>query len=273
MWTRLRVLLAEKRFTEGGIILRSICAGPGWALEVAYARAKDELGSALEVQNPDVALLDLSLPQPDAPTEVRVLNRKNNNVPLILFAEPADTACAVECLSVGATDFLLEGFMDERTVARVLQSVVRRVGEARSMAVESQSNRRKRLRVEHESEPVEESKLCVGAGATTERLPHELMRLLKRNIRASDRVVPRRCGQVDLVLGNANERALDTIIRRLRARVSVYEGSFSGEVTARVTVWVSVGGGSAQPLKPGMRGCAKGDNDCAAEQLMIKGRP
>ena len=121
---RLRVLLAEKRLSETGIILRSICAGAGWTLEVAYVGAKEELPDALQAHCPDVALLDLSLLQPDAPLQVSVLSRTSLRVPLILFAEPADKPCAVECLSAGARDYLLEGFMDERTVARVLRSVV-----------------------------------------------------------------------------------------------------------------------------------------------------
>ena len=56
---RLRVLLAEKRLSEAGIILRSICAEAGWALELVYVATREELGEALQSYSPDVALLDL----------------------------------------------------------------------------------------------------------------------------------------------------------------------------------------------------------------------
>lgn len=99
---RLRVLLGEKRLTEAGIILRSICAEAGWTLEVMYEETRQGVEGRLKEHRPDLVLLDLSLLQPDAPSQVRVLHLANAQVPFILFAEPADKACAVECLSTGA---------------------------------------------------------------------------------------------------------------------------------------------------------------------------
>ncbi len=66
---------------------------------------------------PDVALIDLSLLQPDAPARILLLHDANPSIPLSLVADSADKDCAVSCLSTGAKDFMLEGFIDERTVA------------------------------------------------------------------------------------------------------------------------------------------------------------
>lgn len=78
----------------------------------------------LQAYSPDVALLDLSLLQPEAVNYLRALYLAHSSIPFILFAEADDRNSAVECLSMGARDFLLEGYMDERTVARVLKSAV-----------------------------------------------------------------------------------------------------------------------------------------------------
>jgi DNA-binding NarL/FixJ family response regulator len=120
---RLRVLMAEKRLSEVGLILRSICAEGGWTLEMIFVETREEVGAALRAHRPDLALLDLSLLQPAAALYVHVLHLENSQVPLIIFAEPGDEAFVEECLAHGARDYLLEGFMDERTVARVLQGV------------------------------------------------------------------------------------------------------------------------------------------------------
>ena len=119
-----RVLLAETGYTEAGLILRSVCAEAGWSLEIVFVDSRAELELALPAYSPDVALIQLAVLQPDAPTHLGVLHLNNPSVPFILFADPADRACAVACLSMGAKDFILEGFMDERTMARALGSAL-----------------------------------------------------------------------------------------------------------------------------------------------------
>jgi hypothetical protein len=44
---RLRVLMAEKRLSEVGLILRSICAEGGWTLEMIFVETREEVGAAL----------------------------------------------------------------------------------------------------------------------------------------------------------------------------------------------------------------------------------
>lgn len=121
----LRVLLAEQEFSETGLTLRSLCAEAGWGLEIVFVDDRSDLAQALGTHCPDVAFLQLALLQPDAPHALRVLRRFSPAIPFILFADPADTDSVVSCLSVGAQDFMLEGFMDERTMARALRSLVK----------------------------------------------------------------------------------------------------------------------------------------------------
>jgi CheY-like chemotaxis protein len=123
--SRLRVLLAESGFSETGVTLRSLCAGTGRILELFFVTNRDSLHLALRDFRPDVSLLSLSLLQPDPPAAVRLLHHSLPEIPLILFADPADKELAVACLQVGATDYMLEGYMDERTLGRVLQAALR----------------------------------------------------------------------------------------------------------------------------------------------------
>ena len=120
-----RVLLAESGFTETGVTLRSLCAERGHALELLFVSKRSNLSLALRTYCPDVALLDLALFQPDPPGAVSVLHLAAPHIPLILFADPADKDCAAKCLQVGATDYMLEGCMDGRTLDRVLRAAFR----------------------------------------------------------------------------------------------------------------------------------------------------
>jgi GGDEF domain-containing protein len=63
--------------------------------------------------------------QPDPPAAIHVLHQAAPHVPLILFADPADRDFATQCLEVGATDFMLEGYMDTRTMDRTLRVAFR----------------------------------------------------------------------------------------------------------------------------------------------------
>jgi len=122
--SRLRVLLAESGLTEAGVTLRSLCAETGRALELRFVTNRDNLQLALRDFRPDVALLSLSLLQPDPPTTIYSLHQSLPHIPLILFANAADKELATACLQVGATDYMLEGFMDERTLGRALQAAL-----------------------------------------------------------------------------------------------------------------------------------------------------
>jgi CheY-like chemotaxis protein len=235
---RLRVLLAEKRLTEAGIILRSICAEAGWVLEMVFVAMRGELEEALKAHSPDVALLDLSLLQPEAATFLRVLYLANSHVPFILFAEPADKSCVMQCLSMGARDFLLEGYMDERTVARVLHSVVGVTEEEALMPATVTSSSEEGCAFSVRLEPLQETQDRM-QGRAIDGATQGLLRVLKRNVRARDQVVPRRCGEIDLVLADANENCLVAIIERIQARLKAYTGPLSPDLSPSVTVRVA----------------------------------
>ena len=121
---RFRVLLAENSFTQTGVTLRSLCAETGRSLELKLVSSRDRISPALTTYHPDVALLDLCLLQPDAPAAVGALHRWAPHIPLIVFAPDAEQEAAERCLHAGATDFILLGYMDARTLERVLHAAL-----------------------------------------------------------------------------------------------------------------------------------------------------
>jgi CheY-like chemotaxis protein len=242
----LRVLLAEKRLSEARIILREICAEEGRALELVFVGTREELGAGLKTYCPDVALLDLELLQPEAAEHLRVLHLANKSVPILLFAEPADKVLAEECLSAGARDYLLEGYMDERTVTRVLRAAV---GEGQR-ELEAISTDERRCGFCARLENVEEIRKRAGKREMDTML-EGLTKALERNVRARDRVKLRSCGHIDLVLENTNEQCFGSIAQRLRNRVKQFCGPFFLDLSSVVAIRA---GGKAVAFEALMKG-------------------
>ncbi|HTP69767.1 MAG TPA: response regulator [Dongiaceae bacterium] len=177
---RLRVVLAENGLAETALTLRSLCAEGGRTLELVLVERRENLEAALRRHCPDVALLTLSMLQPDAPSRLRVLQANCPSIPFILLVEPADKEIAESCLAMGAADYLIEGFLDERTMNRALRAAI---GQRRPMHGEVDASW---TRVgEREWEFI----LRVGAA---EELPVralvELTEMLKKNVRKTDSV-------------------------------------------------------------------------------------
>ena len=105
------------------------------------------------------------------------------------------------------------------------------------------------------------SNLEIGAGigfpereTAKEMIAEELMKVLKKNVRARDEIVPRRYGHIDWVLADANERCVAAIIQRLQARVEAHKGALCRELANGVTVRARSGAVTVQPLMKEMLG-------------------
>ena len=120
----LRVVLAENSLTETGLTLRSLCAETGSTLELVTVGRGEDLARVLGAHRPDIALLKLAMLQPDAGARLRVLQQNTPSIPFILLTEPADKLSAEICLDLGAADYLVEGYLDERTMKRALGAAI-----------------------------------------------------------------------------------------------------------------------------------------------------
>jgi diguanylate cyclase (GGDEF)-like protein len=123
---KLRILLAEGLSGEAAASLRALYPGDQDSLELTNVSSVSTLIATLEIANPEVILLDLSLAQPDPVDAVRRVHRSAPAAPLIVLADAGDKECAVRCLGQGALDYLLKGFIDPRTLERALRPALER---------------------------------------------------------------------------------------------------------------------------------------------------
>src|SRR5260370_3981598 len=121
---KLRILLAEGDPAETTAALRELYPEIQDSLELTIVSTISTLIGTLEIVNPEVIFIDLSLAHPDALETVRRVHRSAPEVPLIGLADGKDKDCATQCLSQGALDYLLKGFIDSRTLERVLRGAL-----------------------------------------------------------------------------------------------------------------------------------------------------
>lgn len=123
---KFRVLLAESVPGDAGESLRALYPEPDSNLELSVVSTIPTLLATIELAAPETILLDLSLGRPDALDAVRRVHRAAPGIPLIVFADIADKHLASRSISEGAIDYLLKGFMDARTMERVLRVALER---------------------------------------------------------------------------------------------------------------------------------------------------
>jgi PleD family two-component response regulator len=95
-------------------------------LELTIVSGVSTLIATLEIANPEVIFLDLSLAHPDPLEAVRRVHRSAPDVPLIVLADGSDKNCAARSQSQGALDYLIKGFINVRTLEGVIRAALER---------------------------------------------------------------------------------------------------------------------------------------------------
>jgi diguanylate cyclase (GGDEF)-like protein len=121
---KLRVLLAEAHPYETASALHALYPEGQDGLELTNVSSVSTLIATLEIVNPELIFLDLSLAQPDPLEGVRRVHRSAPAVPLIVLADSSEKNCAVRSLSQGALDYLVKGFIDSRSLERTLRAAL-----------------------------------------------------------------------------------------------------------------------------------------------------
>lgn len=121
---KVRVLLAEGDGGQNAGALRALFPEDGSGLELTVVSAVSTLIASLEMAAPEVIFLDLALACPYPVDAVHYVHRAAPAVPLIVIADPAERNFAAQCLSQGALDYVIKGFMDARTLQRVLRGAL-----------------------------------------------------------------------------------------------------------------------------------------------------
>ncbi|MBV8273519.1 MAG: response regulator [Cupriavidus sp.] len=88
--------------------------------------AADQL---LRTQQYDVVLLDLQLPRLTGKSVLRRLRARHNNVPVLMLTASGSVDEKVECLGLGADDYLVKPFEVRELLARIKALARRQLGE------------------------------------------------------------------------------------------------------------------------------------------------
>jgi diguanylate cyclase (GGDEF)-like protein len=123
---KLRILLAESTPSETAETLKALFPDSEGGLGLTIVSTLATLIPTVKVVDPEIILLDLALSLRDPLDAVRIVHRSAPGVPLVVLAEPAQKQYAAQSLSEGAMDYLLKGFIDSRTLDRVLRGALER---------------------------------------------------------------------------------------------------------------------------------------------------
>ncbi len=122
----LRILLAEGESGETAAALRQLFPGEQNGLALTLVSGVSTLLASLDLVNPEVILLELSLAHPDPLEAVRLVHRAAPAVPLIVLAGDSEKSLAVRSLRRGALDYLLKGHIDANALDRVVRVALER---------------------------------------------------------------------------------------------------------------------------------------------------
>jgi len=123
---KFRVLLAESAPGEAEESLRTIYPSPDSKLELTVVSTIPTLLGTIDLAAPETIFLDLALCGTDPLDTVRRIHRAAPGIPLIVLADTEQKSFAERSTSEGAVDYLLKGFMDTRTMERVLRTALER---------------------------------------------------------------------------------------------------------------------------------------------------
>lgn len=123
---KFRVLVAENAPGEVARALRAIFPELESSLELNAVSTIPTLLATIDMAAPEAVFLDLSLARPDVLDGVRRVHRAAPGIPLIVCADATEKSSATRSLSEGAIDYVLKGYLDARTMERVLRTALER---------------------------------------------------------------------------------------------------------------------------------------------------
>jgi PleD family two-component response regulator len=183
--------------------------------------------------------------QPDPAATVSHLHKCAPEVALIIWAGPADKEIAAQCIQAGAKDYMLEGFVDARTLDRILRTAIaaKAVIRAPEDAQEYSANVANQSGHTAKGHPVERPglagsamRVCIevqnsrmirerNGRFAAEELMQGIAQTLRKSVRASDSVASNRAGQFVVALQDTEASSLPAVRRRIAARLLPFQQS------------------------------------------------
>src|SRR5450432_1024981 len=123
---KIRILLAEGESSETTKILESLFPESTGGLDLTVVSSMATLIPTVKVIDPEIIILDLQLSMRDPLDAVHLVHRSAPGIPLVVLADPSQKQYAAQSLSEGAMDYVLKGFINQRTLGRVLRDALER---------------------------------------------------------------------------------------------------------------------------------------------------
>ena len=123
---KVRILLAEDDCAETVDTLAALFPDSTGGLDLTVVSTMATLIPTVRMIDPELILLDLELSLSIPLDAVHLVHRSAPGIPLVVLADPAKKQYAAQSLSEGAMDYVLKGFMDARTLGRVLRAALER---------------------------------------------------------------------------------------------------------------------------------------------------
>lgn len=132
----LRVLIVEDSEDDAAMLLRELKRG-GYAVEYERVQTEAAMEESLDTRSWDIILSDYSMPEFSAPAALRVLQRKEIDLPFIIISGTVGEDAAVDSMRSGAHDFFAKNHL-----TRLIPALKRELQEA--------DDRRQHRGVQHE---------------------------------------------------------------------------------------------------------------------------
>jgi diguanylate cyclase (GGDEF)-like protein len=123
---KVRILLAEDDAAETVDTLGALYPDSSGGLDLTVVFSMATLIPTVKMIDPELILFDLELSLSDPLDAVHLVHRSAPGIPLVVLADPAKKSYAAQSLSEGAMDYVLKGFMDARTLGRVVRTALER---------------------------------------------------------------------------------------------------------------------------------------------------
>jgi PAS domain S-box-containing protein len=118
----LRVLMVEDSEDDVLLTIRELKKG-GYTPVYERVETTAAMKKALHEKQWDIILCDYRMPKFDAPSAIAVLKKANIDIPLIIVSGAIGEETAVECMRLGAQDYIMKGYLSRLcpAIARELE--------------------------------------------------------------------------------------------------------------------------------------------------------
>ncbi len=135
----LRVLVVEDSEDDTVVIIRALKKG-GYDPQYERVETAADMRQALKDKTWDIILCDYQMPKFSGPQAIAVLKETNIDIPLIIVSGTIGEETAVECMRLGARDYLMKG-----NLLRLAPAVEKEIAEAKARAGSRRAEEEKQL--------------------------------------------------------------------------------------------------------------------------------